>query len=345
MSVHAFGSDLTLSEMVRRESPNGALADLIDVISEENPILQDAKVTECNEGTSHRFTRTVSMPSGAERGYNMGIDTEAGVTETLNEPTCMLDGMSQIDDAILRHSPKKLEARMQEDKFFLMGIEQTRAYRLFNNNSGGTAVGDRATYPLRINGFPFRADYNVLSSDHVFDNAGGNASATANKTSIWLVQWGYRKCNLIFPRNDAMPNTQYGVKMEDFGKVIVTDGASKKYPAWQTWFESHFGLCVFDPRCIKRVVNISTTNIDGVDDFSFDEEVLIDAYNSMVHSQQGIVIYTNKTVRAQMWKRLNSKSNVNFQPGTDPFGRAIIKFIDAPIRTLDCIGTTEATIT
>lgn len=345
MSVHTMGSDMTLSEMVRRENPDGSLAELVDVISKENPIMQDARVTECNNGTSHKAVRVATKPGGAERGYNSGVSKEAAVTETIIEPTCMLDGMSQIDDALLRHSPDKLAARLQEDQLFLSGMEETRANRLFNNDSGGTDVGDRATYPLRINGFPFRSDYNALSSAHVIDNAGGNASVTANKMSIWLIQWGFRKVNLIFPRNDALPGGQYGIKMEDYGKVLVDDDASKKYPAWQTWFESHFGLFIWDPRCVKRIVNISSSNIDGIDDVSFDEAKLIEAYMKMKYQRQGIVIYTNETVLTQMWKRVNDKSNVNFHPGKDPFGNPIMMFQNAPIRQLDALGTTEATIT
>ena len=162
MSVHTFGSDMTLSEMVRREKPDGTLDELVDVISKENPILMDAKVTECNQGTSHKATRVATKPKGEERGYNMGIDNEAGVTETVIEPTCMLDGLSEIDASLLKHSPDQLAARLQEDQLFLSGMEESRADRLFNDDSGSTTVGDRGTFPLRINGFPFRADYNTL---------------------------------------------------------------------------------------------------------------------------------------------------------------------------------------
>ncbi len=344
MSVHVFGSDMTLSEMVRRENPDGTFADLIDVISKESPILMDAMVTECNNGTSHKATRVASKPSGEERGYNSGVTQEAGVTSTVIEPTCMLDGLSQIDDAILRHSPDQLAARMSEDNLFLSGMEETRADRLFNDDSGSTTVGDRATYPLRINGFPFRSDYNVLSSEHVFDNAGGNASATANKMSMWLVQWGNHKVNLTVPRNDSMAGGQFGVKMDDFGREIVTDAAGKKFPAWQTWFETHFGLFIWDPRCVKRVVNISSTNIDGVDDFSFNEDSLIRAYMSMKYQRQGVVIYATEEVLTQMWIRGKDKSNTNFRNDKDQFGQDVTFFNNAPIRQLDALGTTEATI-
>jgi hypothetical protein len=296
-------------------------------------------------GTSHKCTRVASKPTGEERGYNSGVTKEAGITEVHIEPTCMLDGLSEIDTKILEHSPDQLAARMSEDGLFLSGMEQTRADRLFNDDDGSGTVGDRSTYALRINGFPFRSDYNTLSSEHVFDNAGGNASATANKMSIWLVQWGNHKVNLTFPRNDSLNGGKFGVKMDDFGKELVTDSAGKKYPAWQTWFETHFGLFIWDPRCVKRIVNISNTNIDGVDDYSFNENKLIEAYMSMKYQRQGIVIYAPENVLTQMWIRGKDKSNTQFRNDKDQFGQDVTFFNNAKIVQLDALGTTEATIT
>jgi hypothetical protein len=164
--------------------------------------------------------------------------------------------------------------------------------------------------------------------------------------SIWLIQWGTKKVNLTFPRNDSMGNgNKYGITMEDMGKELVTDGAGNKFPAWRTWFETHFGLFIWDPRCVKRIVNISNTNIDGVDDFSFNENILIEAYNSMKYGQQGITIFTTEQVATQMWIRGNEKSNNNFYNDKDQFGRKVTMFNNAPIIQLDAMGTTEATIT
>jgi hypothetical protein len=149
--------------------------------------------------------------------------------------------------------------------------------------------------------------------------------------------------NLVYPRNDPQGGTMYGIKMEDFGKQIITV-SSKKYPAWQTWFECHFGLFIHDPRCIKRIVNISTTNIDGVDDFSFDEDYLIDAVTDLEYEGEGAVIYVNKTVMAQMWKRANAKTNVNYTIDAGPFGKPIVRFNGIPIKRVDQIGSTQATV-
>jgi hypothetical protein len=326
MSALDLGSNLTLAELIRRQEPNGELAELVDVISKEMPILQDAKWQECNNVTSHNAPQIVARPTGAERGYNMGVSSEAATTQVISEPTCMLDGISVVDAKLVEHNGGSMAARLQEDTEFFKGMCETFHSRFFN--------GNRAANPLQINGLNYRSDYNTIGTQ-VVDNSGGAASATANKTSMWFVQWGRKKVNLIYPKNDAPGGSQYGVKMEDYGKDIVTDGAGGKFPAWRTYFEFHFGLFIYDYRCVVRLANISTSNIDGVDDIGFDENKMIEAYMRLKYNKQGVVIYANETLLTQMWQRVSQKSNVYFTEDKDPFGTPMVRFMGCPIREVD----------
>lgn len=342
MTSLALGTNLTIAELIRREDPDGTLSELIDMISQENHILDYITWIECNNGTYHEDTRVVSEPSGAERAYDEGVAKEAGVTEVVTEPTCMLDGISEVDCAKLKHSADEAGARLQEDSFFLKGMTKTMVSRLFD--------GDRSTYPRRINGINNRADYNTLSSDYVFDNADGNASATSNKTSVYFIQFGAKMVNLIYPRHDPTGGGPLPIKTEDFGKTIINQSGTseaKKYPAFQMWFAVHFGLFIHDPRCIKRVVNISTSNIDGVDDFAWHEDPMIDAYNQLEYNGAGVVILCNRTVLAQAQKRANEKGNAFFsveQEGEGPFARSVVRFMGIPMARTDQIGNTGAQI-
>lgn len=342
MATISLASSLTLAELVRREDPNGRMADIVNTLSEVNSIIQDATWIGCNNGTFHQDTRRTSEPSGEERGYDMGVAKEAGITEVVTEPTCMLDGLSEVDVAKIRHTPDPAAARSQEDAFFLDGMAKTLASRMFD--------GDRSTNPLRIDGINNRSDYDALADAYTFDNAGGNASATVNKTSIYIIQWGTKMVNMIYPRNDGPSGGGNPVSMDDYGRQMVVDDdiSTKKFPAYQTWFEIHFGLFIHDPRCIKRVVNISTSNIDGVDDFSFDEDVLIDAYNELEYGGKGAVIYCNRTVFAQIQKRANEKGNAVYtqaMEGEGPFAKKVIRFWGMPVREVAQITNTQAQIT
>lgn len=339
MAGLALGTNLTLAEIIRRETPEGKLAELVDVISQTNKVWLDATWIECNNGTYHEDTQTVSEPSGSWRAYDEGVTKEAGVTQKVTEPTGMLDGLSEVDAAKIRHAPGgDLAMRLMEDGFFLRGISKTACAALFS--------GNRATDGRSITGINNRSDYNDLDSNYVYDNAGGSASSTSNKTSIYCFQWGAKMVNLTYPRNDPNTGNMYGIKMEDFGKSIITDAnaSTRKYPAWQTWFECHFGIFIHDPRCVKRDVNISTTNIDEVDDFSFSEDPLIDMTVDLEYDGAGAVFYCNRTIFKQAWKRAETKPNV-WQQTKDPFGNPIVEFHGIPMRRVDQITDTQAYVT
>ena len=343
MATLALGTSLTIAELRRRETPDGMMAELIDVISEENHILDYITWIECNMGFYHEDTRVVSEPAGTERALDEGVPKEAGVTELVLEPTCELDSISEVDNKKYKSAPDPDGFRLQEDTLFLKGMTKTFVSRLFD--------GDRATDARRINGINTRTDYNTLSSDYTYDQAGGDASVTTNKTSVYFIQFGSKKVNLIYPRNNPQGGGELPVKMEDFGKTIINQSGtseSKKYPAWQTWFSMDFGLFIHDPRCIKRIVNISTSGIDGVDDFAWTEDPMIDAYNELEYNGEGTVILVNRTVLAQAQKRANEKGNAFFtmdSEGEGPFARSVTRFMGIPMARTDQITNTQATVT
>lgn len=348
MATLALGTDLTVIELIRREDPDGKLAQLIDIIAQQNRILEDITWIECNNGTYHEDTQTVSEPSGAERAYDEGVSVEAGVTQKLTEPTCMLNGISEVDASKYLHTVDPDGARLQEDAFFLRGMTKTLVSRLFD--------GDRSSDLRRINGINTRTDYNTLqtagSETRVFDNAGGDCADASTFTSIYFVQWGFKKVNCVYPRNDPAGGGTLPIKMEDYGKSIISQagvtGAAKKYPAWQTWFGCDFGLFIHDPRCIKRVVNIATASPNETDLFSFHEDALIDAYNQLEYNGEGVVMYCNRTVLAQAMKRANEKGNAFFtqeSEGEGPFARPVTRFMGIEMKRVDQITNIQADVT
>lgn len=345
MATHSLASQLTMMELAKREH-NDALMEIINVLSQVNDIILDASWIECNNGTSFKGVRVATEPEGSERDYNDGVAKEAATTDPFEEPTCMLDGIMKSDVALLRHSPSAKQARMQDLQIYLRGMSKTFAKRML--------YGDKGTDSKQINGIMFRKDYNKLASPYVYDNAGGAIpSVKANKTIIMIVGWGPKKIQLTYPRNDAPGNSQItdatvqglGIKTKDYGEKIVAGiTAGTEFPAWVTWLECHFGLVIHDPRYIRVIANISTTAIDNIDDFGFNEDYMIDMVNDMP-DLDGAVIYVPRHVRGQMWKRVKDSGNRNFEGDKDPFGRPMVKFLEIPIRLVDQISVIGSKIT
>ena len=331
---------LTLAELIKRENPDGSMADLIDVISKVTPIVTEGYWEGCNNRTYHEATRVAAKPAGTERAYGMGVPGEVAVTEKATEPTTMIASMLTVDAKLIENEGGAGKLN-QEEGLFVSGMMETVAGRLIS--------GDRTSYGMQINGINNRSDYNSLSSDMVYDNAGGNASITSNKTSIYIVQYGMKMVSIIAPSGDGaktITRRPFPIAMVDQAGTSQT----KKFPAYQTWFEVQFGLFIYDPRCIKRVVNISTTAIDGVDDFSFDENLLGDAVIDLEYQGRGAVIYANRTLMKQMTRRANEMPRGNFQlsVGADtgmPVSGKILSFMGIPVHREDSITDAQTYVT
>ena len=331
------GTGLTLAELIKRENPDGSMTELIDVISKVTPIAMEGYWEGANNRTYHEATRVATKPTGTERAYGMGVSASAASTEKATEPTSILADLLVVDADLIENEGGASKLN-QEEALFVSGMIETVAGRLIG--------GDRATNSMQINGINNRSDYNSLSSDYVYDTAGGDASVTANKTSIYIIQYGPKMVSIIAPSGD----NQKTIRRRTFPVELVdqpgTSGV-KKFPAYQTWFQIQFGLFIYDPRCIKRIVNISTSNIDGVDDFSFDENLLTDAIIDLEYNGRGAVIYVNRTLMKQMTRRANEQGNTIFDltKGADsamPTVGRILSCNGVPIHREDSITDTQA---
>ena len=336
-------SFISLIDLAHREHKDKLLP-LINLLGQRLDIIADASWQECNDGTSHKGNLASTEPTGTYRAYDEGIGAEAGTSTPYEEPTAMLDGIQKVDVKKIQHRANPLAVLAQYVGQYLAGMSKTFVNAIFE--------GDRLTDGKRINGINSRANYNTLSSEFVYDNSGGNASVTANKTSMYLIGWGNDlKVSMIYPNNDApgafnLENPSVsglGIRIKDLGEILTQDSNSLDFLAFVTYLEAHFGLAIHDERYVRRVANISTTNIDGVDDFSFDENYMIDAMND-IPDLENAFWYVPRIIRGQIRKRVNEKGNV-FHRMEDPFGKNVEAIDGVPIRMVEQISIVGAKIT
>jgi len=353
----ALSSYVTAVELAQHDGQEGLLP-LINMLSQRMDLFKVAHVMECNDGTGHEGIMEFSQPTGTWRAYNEGIVAHAPTSEPFREPTAMLDDYFKADLALLQHQKNGDAKRARMLGQFVAGMMKTFMTTIF--------YGDRSADGKRPNGVTLRSNWNTLSSGYVHDNAGGAASVTANKTSMYLIGFGEDKFSIIYPRNDApgslegMPDPEIqgmGIRIKNLPDDMVRDsGGTNEFLAARNYCQCHFGICIADARYLQRICNISTSNIDGVDDFSFDEEYLIDALEAMPDLENA-AIFGNHTLRAQIRKRCNEKGNI-FHTADFPFGKNIPAVDNVPIlvcgendpsnygsATAGGIRNTEATVT
>jgi hypothetical protein len=125
-----------LIDHYKSTDPNGAYADVIEMLMQYNPILEDALAVECNLGTKHKTTMRTGLPEVAwgklYEGITQGKSTKRGVEDT----TGFIEGLSTVDNRILELSAGNEGAvRLAEAEGYLQAIANEVAQKIFYGSS------------------------------------------------------------------------------------------------------------------------------------------------------------------------------------------------------------------
>lgn len=309
----------TLIELAKRTDPKGNTAELINILAEKNPMLEEAHWERANDLNSHEFTQVIELPTGEFGRINKGIAYSAGRTKQVVEPICEIADAYCVDERLLKKAPSPQQFLADEAALHVEGIGQTAHRTLL--------YGNRGTDPDAINGFMTR--YNTLTNPNVI-NGGGSGSDTA---SILVVNWGRDGAYLAYPR--------------EFGDFLVEKGPSDQWIQpeqgkgyWGkiiTW-SIHMGLCIANPKNVQRIANLETSGSSNI----FSDSALITALNKMDRTDNA-VIYVNRTIYTQMQIAFKDRANVNFTM-EEAWGRPIMHFMGIPIKRCDEMLATETAL-
>jgi hypothetical protein len=350
MTTYSLSTYVTALAAAQLLDPKGGLVHLIQTLSSQIPIFADVHMEECNDGSGHKGTTEYYQPVGTWRMWNEGVAAEAPITAQFREVTANMASIFQADKGMILHKARGNASTASQIRAMMCGqfsagmLKAISTSLLYGTRSDGKS-------PL---GLFKRSNYNALSSDYVHDNAGGAASATANKASLLLLGHGSLKYHWIYPTGITPPSgsieqpgksiTGFGIRNDPVADGFVTDiGGTNKYLAVQNWLTTEVGQAVEDARYVQRICNISTSAIDSVDDFGFDEEVAIHALEQMPDLENAIW-YCNSTVRTQIRNRNNSKGNVFYTP-EQPNAPEVLTLCGIPVHRWDSMTSTEATVT
>lgn len=64
---------LTYRDIASRVDPNGSVADIVELLAQVNPILEDAIVLESNMDSAHKTTIRTGIPTPTWRKFNQGV--------------------------------------------------------------------------------------------------------------------------------------------------------------------------------------------------------------------------------------------------------------------------------
>lgn len=322
-----------LINLYKTTNPDGSISDVIEMLSEMNPILQDAIAMECNQGATHMHTVRTGLPDVTWGQLYKGVPNSKSTTAQVTDTTGFLEGRSEVDTRLLKLSGNSAAVRLSEATSFLEAMAQEAASQLF--------YGNTAVEPTKFMGLTPR--FNSLSAPNGKQIIDGGGTSNAN-TSIWFVAWGDNQCHLLYPQG-----TQAGVDREDKGQQLVRDANGDSYFVEMEQFTWHMGLAVKDWRYVARVANI---DIDDLRDGNVDVYGLM--LKAMYRMQSRIVaggkvcIYCNRDVMEALDALgTNKGANDNFIRLTpsEVEGKEVLNYRGMPVRESDAILNTEQNVT
>jgi hypothetical protein len=317
----------TLLDLTNRQDPDMGLAEIAEVMTQDQEILMDMPWIEANGITGHKTTIRVGLPNGYWRKLNEGVPREKSTTAQITDSVGMLETYLECDAELARISGNVNKFRMDEARGAIEGMSQTLATTVF--------YGDTDVDPEKFMGFnPRYNDLSAGNSANIIDE--GDAS---DLTSIWLINWRTDKVHGLIPKD-----SKTGMQHRDLGEDTLLDGSGNQYQGYRSHLKFNAGMCVRDWRYIVRCANIKYTDL--VNDAGSGPN-LIERMTEMVETIKDTngrpAFYMSKTIRTYLRQQINNKANVNLTID-NVAGKHQLSFDGIPIRKTDAISLAESAV-
>lgn len=327
----------TLLDLAKRTDPDGTIAQIIELMSQDNGVLEDMSWQNGNLVTGNRTSVRTGLPTPTWRKLYGGVQPTKSQTAQIEDACGMLEAYAEVDKALADLNDNAAAFRLSEDSAHIEGIGQEVAQTIFYGNEG--------TEPEAFTGLSPR--FNSLSAQNA-DNIINHGGSGADNTSIWLCVWGPNTGFGIIPKG-----SQAGMQARDLGEVTVenADGAGGRMQAYRTHYRFDAGLTIRDWRYFVRICNIDVSALT-TDGTAADRETAQKALiTSMVRATERVpgfgkgraVWYCNRTIREMLRLGILAKvaNNLSWE---NVAGKRVMTFDDIPVRRCDALVNNEAAV-
>ena len=319
----------TAMDIAKLVEPNGGVTtDVVEMLHQFNPFMDEATYLEANGGTYHRTSIRTGLPDPTWVQYYQGVQPGKSSYAQVDEPIGSMEARSQVDQRLLKNSGNPGQIRLIESQGHLEGMSQSLV---------DTALyGSVATSPSKFNGImPRYSSLSAASGENIID-AGGTSTDNA---SILLINWSPRTVFFTYPQGSSA-----GVKREDIGvnhQAIPPDGSSGVFTAEEEKFMQDCGLVVKDWRHIVRAANIDVSNLiaeSSAADILKLMAIMVDKLPSLDGGR--LAFYVPRVVSTMLRIQTMSKNNVYLTVGGEE-GKRKTHFDGIPINKVDKMRITE----
>lgn len=324
---------LTLADVFKRTDADKQIAAVIELLAQDNPILQDMIVKECNDGTTHLTTVRTGIPEGTWRMLYQGVQPTKSTTAQVRDATGMIEAWSEIDEKLVCMTGDSAGLRLSEAQAFLEGLNQGVATSMF--------YGDQATSPAKFTGFAPRFNKIATSgSGAQIVDAGGTGS---DNTSIWFIVWGENTVHGLYPKG-----SKAGIDREDKGKQTKTNADGSILDVVREKFQWDIGLSVRDYRYVSRIANIDVSDVKAgnVKLYDFMRKAYYKLKQRRVMGGRAAIYLNTDMLEALDALATNGGTTDNFVRLTrkEIEGEEVLTYRGIPLRESDALLNTEARV-
>jgi len=324
----------TLLDVAKRLEPDGSVARVVELLSQQNEIMDDMVWLEANQMTGHRTTVRSGLPTPTWRKLYGGVQPTKSRTVQITDSIGMLEAYAEVDKALADLNGNASAFRLSEDMAHIEGMNQEFTSSLF--------YASESNEPEAFTGFAPR--YNSTTAENacnIITDVAADAApdGAAENSSMWLVVWGPNTVHGLYPKG-----SQAGLQVNDKGVVTVEniDGSGGRMEAYRTHYRWDCGLCVRDWRYVVRI--------------AFNKEDLVSTaatgpnlINLMSRAMRRIpninmgrpAFYANRDALDMIDLQSMNRSVLAFSNSDDANGKMVTKFRQVPIRRVDSILNTE----
>lgn len=336
MGVTIGASVQTLADWGKKLDPDGKVPDIIEMLSQTNEMLADMMWMMGNLPTGHRATIRTGLPTIFWRLLNQPVPTSKSLTAQVDENSGMMEAWAEVDTELADLNGNTAAFRLSEAQAFLEAMNQEMQQTLLYGNAG--------TAPEEFTGLsPRYSSLSAVNGSNIVLPSG--TPSGADNMSIWLIVWGANTVSGIFPKNSkaGLTHTDHG-EQTIAGTTGIGGTRMRVYQDQWTW---KVGLLVKDWRYAVRIPNIDTSLLIA-DDTSSPNLIkpMIKAIHRIPAMGMGRpVFYMNRTAFQYLdIQRLGSVSVGGGITYENVDGKIVPSFRGIPIRTVDALLNTEATV-
>ena len=326
----------TLADWGKKLDPDGKVPDIIEMLSQTNEMLADMMWMQGNLPTGHRATIRTGLPTIYWRLLNQPVPTSKSATAQVDENTGMMEAWAEVDVELADLNGNTEAFRLSEAQSFIEAMNQEMQQTLL--------YGNASVSPEEFTGLsPRYSSLTAVNGSNIVLPTG--TPSGADNMSIWLICWGANTVSGIFPKG-----SKAGLNHVNHGETTIagsTGIGGSRMRVYQDQWTWKVGLLLKDWRYAVRIPNIDTSLLAADDAGSPN---LIKPMIKAIHRIPALgmgrpVFYMNRTAFQYLdIQRLNSVSAGGGITYENVDGKVTPTFRGIPIRTVDALLNTEATV-